>query len=92
MKNKAYELNFYAWWVALHMFNVGPKCLFSLILFVSLTQFVTHSLTASQHSFPQQNSLAHTLTLSQHSHSGSKSTSQVMFYKFVLELCYLFTE
>ena len=56
MKNKAYELNFYAWWVALHMFNVGPKCLFSLILFVSLTQFVTHSLTASQHSFPTRRS------------------------------------
>ena len=28
MKNEAYELDFYAWWIALHMFNVGPNIVF----------------------------------------------------------------
>ena len=25
MKTEAYELDFYAWWTALHVFNVGPN-------------------------------------------------------------------
>ena len=109
MKTESYELDFYAWWTALHVFNVGPNGAifpYSLRSHSVTHSHITHSLnkihqlshshntlclsltlTAIQHSFPQQNSSALTL-----SHSGSKSTSQVMFYKFVLELCYLFIE